>query len=323
MLVADLTQQGIPPLDPLPEKHRDHGLEEVVFGDLPMQSARWPNEEFIEFDKVIDSGASGVTHWVSRTVYRPGSFQFPGDRAKLWDFTRGVWLHGFWCYEWSDEVLKAASYDPATGELRLAAKHAYGIGSPSRKDSKHPFYALHVFEELDRPGEYYIDRQNNRVFFWPPDDVTKQPVRLTRCRKPLIRADGSAYLTIRDLTIENGCDAAIVMNNGQHCRVENCLIRNTGRAGISLSGSHMAAVRCEVTRDWLFGHQHSRRRPQDADARPMCDRELPHPPRWPVELGRRPLRVSSAVAETACGAISFITARRAPLLTAATNTCWS
>lgn len=247
VLVADLPAQGFPPLRPLPDKHRDHGQEEIVFGDRPMQSARWPNEGFVEFDKVIDSGASGVTHWVSREVYRPGSFQFPGERAKQWDFRRGVWLHGFWCYEWSDEVLKAASYDPASGELRLAAKHAYGVGSPRRNDSKHPFYALHVFEELDQPGEYYLDRQNNRLYFWPPGDVAQTPVHLTLCRQPLLRADGAAYLTIRDLTFENGCDAGLVLRNCRHCRVENCLVRNLGRNGISLSGSHLAAVRCEVT----------------------------------------------------------------------------
>ena len=247
VLVADLKEQGFPPLGQLAEKHRDHGLEEVVFGERPMQSARWPNEGFVEFDKVIDSGASDVTHWVERTVYRPGSFLFPGDRAKSWDFGRGVWLHGFWCYEWSDEVLQADSYDPASGELRLAAKHAYGIGSPWQKDSKHQFYALHVFEELDQPGEYYLDRQNNRLYFWPPADVTTTPVRLTLCRQPLVRAAVSAYLTIRGLTIENGCDAGIVMSSGRHCRVEDCLVRNMGRSGIYLSGSHMAAIRCEVT----------------------------------------------------------------------------
>lgn len=253
VLVADLSEQGFPPLAPMPEKHRDHGQEEVVFGDMPMQSARWPNEGFAEFDKVIDSGASGVTHWVSRTVYRPGSFEFPGDRAKRWDFGRGVWLHGFWCYEWSDEVLKAASYDPATGELRLAAKHAYGVGSPWRKDSKHPFYALHVFEELDQPGEYYLDRQNNRLYFWPPGDVERTSVRLTLCRQPIIRANRSACLTIRDLIVENGCDAGIVMSGGQHCRVEGCLIRNMGRSGIFLNGSNMVAARCEVTETGSFG----------------------------------------------------------------------
>ena len=56
---------------------------EVIFGDRPMQSARWPNDGFAEFDKVIDSG---VTHWVS-TVYRPGT-QFPAI-GRLWISTAG------------------------------------------------------------------------------------------------------------------------------------------------------------------------------------------------------------------------------------------
>ena len=87
VLVADLEERGFPALRAMPEKHRESRPGgKSFFGDQPMQSARWPNEGFVEFDKVIDSGASGITHWVSRTVYRPGSFEFPGDRAKLWDF---------------------------------------------------------------------------------------------------------------------------------------------------------------------------------------------------------------------------------------------
>ena len=253
VLVADLKRQGFPPLAALPEKHRAHGREEVVFGDQPMQSARWPNEDFAVFTEVVDAGASAPTHWVQRDVYRPGSFRFPGDRANRWDFDRGVWLHGFWCYDWADEALKAGTYDPATGELRLAVKHAYGIGSPRQKDSKRRFYALHVFEELDRPGEYYLDRENNRLYFWPPGDVTKKPVRLTLCPKALVQADGVSHLVVRDLTIENGRDLGVELKNCRDCRIENCLVRNMGKSGINLSGSHVAAVRCEVTRTGSYG----------------------------------------------------------------------
>ncbi len=171
VLVADLKAQGFPSLDAMPLQHRAHGGEELIFDDEPMQSARWPNDDFAVFSEVVDPGASKPIHWVQREVYRPGSFRFPGERAKQWDFERGVWLHGFWCYDWCDEVLKAATYDPATGELRMAVKHAYGIGSPWPKESKRRFYALHVFEELDRPGEYYLDRKNQRLYFWPPSEV--------------------------------------------------------------------------------------------------------------------------------------------------------
>ncbi len=247
VLVADLTAQGFAPLSPMPLQHRAHGLEEVIFDDRPMQSARWPNDGFTVFNEVIDPGASGTTHWVQREVYRPGSFRFPGDRAKHWDFDRGVWLHGFWCYDWCDEVLKADNYNPESGELRMAVKHAYGIGSPWRKDSKHRFHAIHVFEELDQPGEYYLDRQNNRLYFWPPGDVTKRPVRLTVCKEPIILADGVEHLVIRDLTIEQCRGTGVQLRNCRNSRIENCLVRNTGGAGIELSGSNVVAHGCEVT----------------------------------------------------------------------------
>lgn len=253
VLVADLKRQGFPPLAALPAQHRAHGREEVVYDDQPMQSARWPNEEFAVFTQVIDAGASKPVHWVTREVYRPGSFRFPGDRAKRWDFDRGVWLHGFWCYDWSDEALKAATYDPETGELRLAVKHAYGIGSPWQQHSKRRFYALHVFEELDRPGEYYLDRKNNRLYFWPPGDIANKAVRLTLCSKPLVRADGVSHLVIRDLTIENGRDMGVHLNNCRHSRIENCLVRNMGKSGIRLNGAHVDVVGCEVTRTASYG----------------------------------------------------------------------
>ena len=253
VLVADLKSQGLSRLEALPVQYRTHGREEVLFDDQPMQSARWPNEEFAVFTEVVDAGASKPTHWVQRDVYRPGSFRFPGDRPKLWDFDRGVWLHGFWCYDWSDEVLKAATYNPDTGELRLAAKHAYGIGSPWKSHSERRFYALNVFEELDRPGEYYLDRNNSRLYFWPPADVTKKAVRLTLCPKPLIQAEGVSHLVIRDLTIEGGRNVGVSFNNCQDCRIEDCLVRNLGRNGIRLSGTRVAAVRCEVTGTGSYG----------------------------------------------------------------------
>jgi len=253
VLVADLSTQGFAPLRAMPDRHRAHGREEVIFGDQPMQSARWPNEGFAVFTEVVDAGASAPTHWVTREVYRPGSFRFPGDRAKQWDFARGVWLHGFWCYDWSDDALKAESYDAETGELRLAAKHAYGIGNPWNKESKRRFYALHVFEELDTPGEYYLDRKHNRLFFWPPGDVADTPVRLTQCTEPLIRADGVSHLVLRDLTIENTCGSGIELLNCRHCVVENCLLRNTGGAGGRFVGSQLSVVRCEVTGTASYG----------------------------------------------------------------------
>lgn len=249
VLVADLKAQGFPPLGKMPDKFNAPGVEEVIFGDMPMQSARWPNEGFTAFTEVIDAGASDPVHWVSREVYRPGSFKFPDDRAKNWDISRGVYLHGFWCYEWADEALKVATYNSETRELRFAVKHGYGIGNPRGQKTPRQFYAIHIFEELDQPGEYYLDRQSNKLYFWPPSDVTQTPVFVSLCRKSLFEAADVSNMVLRDLVFENGCGWAVEFKGCVNSRIENCIVRNMGLGGIKSSGgSNNHVLRCEVTR---------------------------------------------------------------------------
>jgi hypothetical protein len=130
-------------------------------------------------------------------VLRPAPSSSPTSGAKRWDFSRGVWLLGFWCYTYWDSTLKAACYNPSNGELRFAAKDEFGIGSPRKwdKNKQYPFYALHVFEELDSPGEYYLDRRNNRLFFWRRrrDENARPP---DPCAKPLLQANGVTNLVV-------------------------------------------------------------------------------------------------------------------------------
>lgn len=251
VLVADLKAQGFPALKALPDKFNAPGVEEVIFGDQPLTVARWPNKGFTMFTELIDAGASGRTHWVQRDVYRPGSFRFPTDRPKSWDISRGVYLHGFWCYEWCDEALKVASYNKETRELRFAVKHAYGIGNPGQKDNeqKRQFYALNVFEELDMPGEYYLDRKTNKLYLWPPEDISKKPVYISLCSKPLLKLSQLSNAVLRDIIFENSIDCAINMRNCKNVRIENCLVRNMAKMGIySSGGSNNHITGCEVTR---------------------------------------------------------------------------
>ena len=249
VLVADLKAQGFPDLTKLPDVFRAAGCEEVIFGDLPLQSARWPNEGFATFTEVVDAGASDPVHWVSREVYRPGSFRFPNDRPKHWNLSRRIYLHGFWCYDWYDDALRVASYDAETRELRFAAKTPYGIGNPWNKQSERQFYALHVFEELDRPGEYYLDRQTNKLYIWPPGDIEQTQVMVSLCRNPLLKAHKVSNLILQDLVFENGRGLAVQMTGCTNSTIQNCLVRNMGLGGISCSGgANNHVIRCEVTR---------------------------------------------------------------------------
>jgi hypothetical protein len=251
VVVADLKAQGFSPLMKLKEQFGAPGVEEVIFGEQPLTVARWPNEGFTMFSELIDAGASGIIHWVTRDVYRPGSFRFPTDRPERWDLSRDVYLHGFWCYEWSDEALKVASYNKETRELRFAVKHSYGIGNPGHKDNEQnrQFYALNVFEELDIPGEYYLDRKTNKLYIWPPSDISMAPVYLSVCQNPLLMLSEVSNVILKDLVFENSIDCAVEALNCTNTRIENCLVRNMAKSGIvSAGGFNNHIIGCEVTR---------------------------------------------------------------------------
>ena len=65
---------------------------------------------------------------------------------------------------WYDEVIRVKAIDWKNGQITLAAPSLYGVKSGR-------FYALNLLEELDAPGEFYIDAKNRRLYFWPPAPI--------------------------------------------------------------------------------------------------------------------------------------------------------
>ena len=98
----------------------------------------------------------------------PGSaFAVGSDRIGTWKQNpEDIQAHVFSNPNWADDVLNLDHVDPATGELWLhpaspgAAATHFETGARS--------YVKHVLEELDQPGEYYIDRHTRRLYWWPP-----------------------------------------------------------------------------------------------------------------------------------------------------------
>ena len=41
------------------------------------------------------------------------------------------------------------------------------------------YYFFNVLEELDAPGEYYIDRDNGILYFYPPDENENSKIMLS------------------------------------------------------------------------------------------------------------------------------------------------
>jgi hypothetical protein len=216
---------------------------ELFFNDRRMTVARWPNKGWATIEKIIDPGS------VPRegdNAGRLGVFQYGGDEPARWDAAGGVWLHGYWCYDWYDETIQVKSIDRERRQITLAAPALYGVkqGNPSPRR----FAAVNVLAELDEPGEFYIDPAGKMLYFWPPAALQGARIALSMLNSPLLRIKDASGVTIDGFIFEDGLAGGIEILGGRGNSVRKCIVRNVRELGIRVAGGSVHVIdRCDIT----------------------------------------------------------------------------
>ena len=158
---------------------------------------------------------------------------FADPDARSWSNPTEAEVMVFPRYNWWNNLVRIASLDPATRTIKLAADCSYAIRPGDR------YYVRNVREELDAPGEWYLDRAKGTLYFWPPAGANLGTVFAPTLRTLVELAEGTAHVTLRGFVFE-GCEGtAITMQNTRHCRVVASTIRNVGDYqgnGVSITG---------------------------------------------------------------------------------------
>lgn len=232
VLRLDLRTLGITDLGELRPRgfgRQPSPIMELFFDGKPMPLARWPNEGFVRVAKVIEPGGKPGTRAV---------FEYEGDRPSRWAAARDAWLFGYWHYLWADGTLPVASIDPAARRITTGLPYTYGNGIVAWA----PFYAFNLLEEIDMPGEWYVDRAAGVLYFFPPGDLTKARVELSMLSVPLVELAGVEHVRLQGLVCELGRADGIVIRGGQRCLVAGCEVRCLGGDAVRIEGGRQHGV---------------------------------------------------------------------------------
>lgn len=218
----------------------------------PMTLARWPNAtgtaaDWATFSKALDTGLPQpeAADPALRKPH-PGSFLFDDPRPAQWNLSEGVWLLGYWTHDWSDEVIRVASYDQQQKLVTLAAPHSYGINAGTWGAATRRFFAMNALEELDAPGEWYLDRARKLLYFYPEADLSAAEIVLATLSEPLVTVSGAKHVKLVGLTLEYGHGDGILARNTEGLEIAGCVVANLAGGGISLDGSANVVRSCDL-----------------------------------------------------------------------------
>jgi len=133
--------------------------------------------------------------------------------------------------------------NPANGRIDIADSERHG-----KITKGNWFWIEGVKEELDEPGEWYLDRAKEKLYYMPkpgvdPNTLTIVAPRLNgivymkgdvekKTHVEYVHFNGLEFrhttFTLGHIEARVHTDAAIRLENASHCRIENCHIENVG-----------------------------------------------------------------------------------------------
>ena len=197
---------------------------ELFVNGQPMHLARWPNDSTIPMGQVIDSGSIPRDGDFSD---RGGKFKFPTDRPLTWQSQKGIWINGTFNRGWAEDAVAVANIDTANKVFETMQPTLYGFGSG---EVYNRWFAYNVLEELDAPGEYYLDRTAGKLYFHASEPI--QSLELSVLEDPMVAIKGASNVWFKDLDFECARGIGIYLETTENVVVDGCQLRNLGMVGV-------------------------------------------------------------------------------------------
>ncbi len=152
--------------------------------------------------------------------------------ARVWSRPTEVELFIFPRFNWWNDLRQVQSIDPAKRLVTVGRDHSFAVRGGDR------YFFQNALEELDAPGEWYLDRETWTLYFWPPAPLANGQVFAPTTRT-ILRLDGVQHVTFRGLALECSEGDAVILNGCTKALIEGCTIRNIGDfdgSGVAING---------------------------------------------------------------------------------------
>ncbi len=227
VLEIDLRAAGIWDEDDAKSFSDDADRHVFYLNDKMQTVAKWPNEgyytsELVDIENCV-IGSNGE---------ELGLIFIPQDRYDLWKTSEHLRFFGYPYYDWASSTVEDIALSPEQPALLYPVNLGYGLRPGCY------FFIYNVAAELDRPGEYYWDVENGKLYYWPVDGFANAKLSFSQFKGKCINSNGASYVTVDGLTFENIRNIAVNGTETNYFSVTDSTFRCLTNYAVLLNGNN-------------------------------------------------------------------------------------
>lgn len=201
---------------------------ELFYNHTPYTLARWPNYQTPK-DSALTIG----------TVLTQTSFNYSGfTRPNTWAASNDKWILGTFASGYTNDNIRVDSINTSSSTIYLRQAPGNGLFSTANAQAGgniRSFYFYNILEELDQPGEYFLDSTNKKLYLWPTDstNIANATVEVSMLDAgPIVNISNGAHITFYGITFSTTRQDAIVTTNSDSITLRRDTIINIGLTGL-------------------------------------------------------------------------------------------
>ncbi len=236
--VVDLREKGINHI----EKYTGKGLQNYqsiseinevpvsfYFDDDEQSLARWPN---------------GADEWASVKSAPASSDRFTADtggRIYNWVGSKDAVISAYFRVDWAHNTVPVDSIMPTKDTIKFTG--AVNSGLPQNSILEGGRWAItNLLEELDTPGEYFVDADRLKLYFYPPYSTVGVDMQLAVGESSLLSVTNARYISFDGITFEKNRNTAAEIDNSSNIEFNSCKFSDISLRGIYMKDCESVTV---------------------------------------------------------------------------------
>ena len=201
---------------------------ELFINTKPQRVARYPKKGYIPLEKVIEKGNDIIDG--HDYDFRKPIIGYYTERGDKWKSAKGSYLDGFLSNGYSEDTIKIEKIDTKERTIMVELPSMFEVVS----GGECRWRVLNLLEEISEPGEYYVDTEDKKLYFYPDCKIEDALIQLSAIKTPFLSFENAENITFENIVFENARGFGVYIGGGENICIKDCVFRNLGMYAVQI-----------------------------------------------------------------------------------------